>query len=171
MNTGPAARRPRLLVGLGNPLAGDDGVGWLLAERLAADSRLPPNVEALCGGADLLRLAPRLAGRTHVWLLDAATGGTAGELAIVPHGSPALRPAPSHAHHLSPVAALELLLATTPELAATRFTWLLVNVAESHVRVSPELSPALRARLPALVSAILADLAGDTGSRSDGPCG
>ena len=55
--------KPHLVIGLGNPLVGDEGVGCLLAERLASDPRLPEDIEVIDGGADLLGCADRMSGR------------------------------------------------------------------------------------------------------------
>jgi Ni,Fe-hydrogenase maturation factor len=46
--------KPLLIVGLGNPLMGDDGVGAVLAESLAGHT----DADLLIGGTDLLRCAP-----------------------------------------------------------------------------------------------------------------
>ncbi|HEX4935623.1 MAG TPA: hydrogenase maturation protease, partial [Gemmatimonadaceae bacterium] len=100
--------KPTLVVGLGNPLAGDDGVGFRAAEALAMDPRLPPDVEVLCGGADVLRLAPWFEGRERILLVDACLGVHPGDVEVVPHDEARLlgssRP---HAHRLSPVEGVE----------------------------------------------------------------
>ena len=77
--------KPVAVIGLGNPLMGDDGIGWHVAERLAADPRLPDGVEAIQGGTDLLRCAARIEGRRRVIVVDAvrddAAPGTVSEIA------------------------------------------------------------------------------------------
>lgn len=145
---------PRLVLGLGGALAGDDAVGLVLAERLAADPRLPPDVEAIAGGADLLRLGALLLGRERVILLDAvqARPGDAGPL-VGEHPFPGLDTRQAHAHHLSAVQALELLLLAEPALAGTRFTWFLVPVAAAGP--GEALSPPLARALPDLTAAVL----------------
>jgi hydrogenase maturation protease len=64
-------RERRLVIGLGNGLAGDDGVGSHIMRRLSQDERLPGDVDVLEGGTDLLRLAHELEGRPRVVLVDA----------------------------------------------------------------------------------------------------
>jgi hydrogenase maturation protease len=72
----------RLVVGLGNPILGDDGVGWrvaqALAHRLATDeptrrSIEPVEVDELAVGG--LRLMERMVGYEHVVLADASLDG------------------------------------------------------------------------------------------------
>jgi hydrogenase maturation protease len=68
--------RPTLIVGLGNPLLGDDGVGWRVAEQVQRDIRsasLAVEVDCLAVGG--LRLMERLVGYIHVILIDAITTG------------------------------------------------------------------------------------------------
>jgi hydrogenase maturation protease len=68
-----------VVIGLGNPLAGDDGVGVALAEALAAES-LPDGVEVRVAGSDPLALLEELLAGHRVLLLDACRfGGRPGE--------------------------------------------------------------------------------------------
>jgi hydrogenase maturation protease len=70
-----AAGRRALVVGLGNPLMGDDGLGLAALARLAQDWDLPPTVEPVDGGTWGLELLPRFEEATHVLLLDAVDAG------------------------------------------------------------------------------------------------
>lgn len=152
-------RAPRLVVGLGNPAAGDDGVGRRLAERLALDARVPGGVEVLCGGADVLRLARHLDGRRELLLVDACLGLAPGALELVDHAALAARQdGRAHAHHVSAVDAIELLL-SVGELRVSRVRWALVGVNGSDVRAGDGLSPALTTTLPGLVDRVLAAIA------------
>lgn len=65
---------PTLVIGLGNPLLGDDGVGPAVLDRLAALSFAPP-VELLDGGVWGLALLPDIERAGAVLLLDAVRGG------------------------------------------------------------------------------------------------
>ncbi len=149
--------KPFLVVGLGNPLAGDDGVGYRAAELLATDPRLPPQVEVLCGGADVLRLAPWLEGRDGILLVDACLGVRPGEVELVTHDEARLLGSSrAHAHRLSPVDGMELLVRVTPGLRRDLLRWALVGV--SDVRHGDSLSPALAAALHGVVERLLSAL-------------
>jgi hydrogenase maturation protease len=69
MTTGAPA--PVLILGIGNELLGDDGVGVVAARRLAVPPM--PGVEVLDGGTLGLMLMPYLAGRHAVLILDAVS--------------------------------------------------------------------------------------------------
>jgi hydrogenase maturation protease len=65
-----------LVVGLGNPILGDDGVGWRVAEAVKA--RLDdPDVEVLCLSLGGLALMEHLSGYRRVIIIDAMTTGAA----------------------------------------------------------------------------------------------
>src|ERR1017187_5820369 len=86
------AMKPLLIVGLGNPLMGDDGVGALLAESLAQSLAGHPRAEVLIGGTDLLRCAGEIEGRERVILIDAVQSGAeregAGEITVTDEDPP-----------------------------------------------------------------------------------
>ncbi len=62
-----------LVVGLGNPLLGDDRVGWSVAETIS--DALPGQVEVDCLSVGGLSLMERLIGYDSVILIDAITTG------------------------------------------------------------------------------------------------
>jgi hydrogenase maturation protease len=65
-----------LVVGLGNPILGDDGVGWRVAEHLREDlADLPSPVEIDCLSLGGLSLMERLIGYERVLLIDAIASG------------------------------------------------------------------------------------------------
>jgi hydrogenase maturation protease len=144
--------KPVLVIALGNPLMGDEGIGWHVAERLAADPRLPARVEVVWGGTDLLRLADRIAGRSRVILIDALLdGANPGDVSVF-DSLAGLDPRQEHAHHLSVVEAVQLLSMVVP----VPFTLLAVSV--SSVEMRPDLSAELAASLPAIIDRVLEKL-------------
>jgi hydrogenase maturation protease len=127
-------KRP-LIVGLGNPLMGDDGAGSRVVELLSADPAVTARADLEWAGTDLFRAAAWMEGREWVVLVDAAEstgcpGQSVGEISLVEGGLQENHP--QQAHALSAAQALELLRSLTPELAGTRFTWVLIHVAAAH---------------------------------------
>jgi hydrogenase maturation protease len=66
-----------LVLGLGNTLLADDGVGVHVVRRLAADAALPAWVRAVDGGTMGFRLTAMLSGAGDVLIIDAADIGLA----------------------------------------------------------------------------------------------
>lgn len=65
------------VLGLGNLMHADDGVGIHAMRRLLESGRLPPKIQAIEGGTLGLDLLPRLEGMTHLLALDAVDIGAA----------------------------------------------------------------------------------------------
>ncbi|MBI3361476.1 MAG: hydrogenase maturation protease [Chloroflexi bacterium] len=65
-----------VVVGLGNPLRGDDGIGPAVIEWLK-QRELPAGVEVMDGGTGGLELIPTLTGRRRALIVDAANLGRA----------------------------------------------------------------------------------------------
>jgi hydrogenase maturation protease len=63
-----------LVLGMGNPILSDDGVGLLVAERLRG-TRLPAGVEVLQSEVAGLRLLELVRGFTRVIIIDALKSG------------------------------------------------------------------------------------------------
>jgi hydrogenase maturation protease len=81
-----ATARP-LVIGIGNPLAGDDAAGRLAARRLAAAGERDFDVAEAAG--DMAELLPLLDGRSRVVLLDACrSGAPAGTIHRLDAGTP-----------------------------------------------------------------------------------
>jgi hydrogenase maturation protease len=144
--------KPRLAIGLGNPLMGDEGVGWYVVSRLAGDPRLPADVETIWGGTDLLRYASRIEGRSRVILVDALQSAAPVGSVIPFEDGAELEDRQTNAHELSAVQAMRLLQLMTP----VRFT--LLGVAIWAAAAGDKLSPALEARMPAILDRVLEEL-------------
>ena len=74
---------PVLVLGIGNELLGDDGVGVVAARRLAGQP--VPGVDVVDGGTLGLMLMPYIADRQAVLVFDAVSGahGTPGEIVVI----------------------------------------------------------------------------------------
>jgi len=78
---------PTLVLGVGNPLMSDDGVGIRIMETLAAQSPALDGVEYLDAGTLSLLLLPRFGRCLALLVLDAAQlGGVPGDLRVL-HGA------------------------------------------------------------------------------------
>jgi hydrogenase maturation protease len=64
-----------LILGLGNPILGDDGVGWRVAELVAEKTRGREDVEVDCAALGGLSLMERLTGWERAILVDALSTG------------------------------------------------------------------------------------------------
>jgi hydrogenase maturation protease len=93
-----------LIIGYGNPLRSDDGLGWRAAEELA-ESDASPDVEVVT----CHQLTPELADDLHLFdaaiFIDAARSGYPGDLTCGPVIS---KPENIHSHQLSPAGVLAL---------------------------------------------------------------
>ena len=150
-----------LILGLGNPLRGDDGVGCRLVEELAR-RELPPGVQVLDGGAAGLGLLNLVEGWERVVVVDAAEMGRGpGEivrftLADVRLASASDRPSAGSGHRFSlHHAGLSEVLALADALDRTLPEMVIFGVQPARVGWGEGLSPAVEAALPALIAAVL----------------
>jgi hydrogenase maturation protease len=59
-----------IVIGLGNPILGDDGVGWQIAQRLQQRSDFPSDIEVDCLSLGGISLMERLIGYDRAILID-----------------------------------------------------------------------------------------------------
>ncbi|MBL7065411.1 MAG: hydrogenase maturation protease [Anaerolineae bacterium] len=163
-----------LILGLGNPLRGDDGVGCRVAEELAR-RELPPGVQALDGGAAGLRLLDLLEGWERVVIVDAAEMGrrpgefvrfTPTDVRLVsasdrPSTGPStmLRTSSGHRFSLHHVGLSEV-LALADALGRTLPEMVIFGVQPARVGWGEGLSLAVEAALPALIAIVLEEVKG-----------
>ena len=148
-----------LVIGLGNPLMGDEGIGWHVIEQLRRDPRLPQDTDLLWGGTDLLACAAQMEGRRRILLVDALLDAApVGSVTVFENGNRlrGLEDRQEHVHHLSVTQALQLLHLASPSLGKVQFR--LIAVSIHSVRVQPELSPALAAEMHHILNRVLQEL-------------
>lgn len=134
-------------------MMGDDGVGCAVAERLAAEARLPESMELISGGTDLLRYAGQMAGRERVVIIDAIqVDAEPGNVIALDAADLSLDTRQDHAHHLSAIQAIRLLEMTTPA------QFRLVGISIGSAGMDASLSPVLAARMPAILGRVLHEL-------------
>ena len=145
-----------LVIGLGNPLMGDDGLGLAALERLAAEWVLPSGVELVDGGTWGLNLLPRLESADQVLFLDAVDVGkapgdpvelTGGELPLLLGIKLSV-----HQIDLREVLALAQLRGTLPSTMAC------LGLQPASVEMRSGLSPVLQERVSELVTRAAARL-------------
>ncbi len=153
--------KPLLVIGLGNTMMGDDGIGVHVAGLLEANPLLPDDVEVIAGGTDLLRYAARIEGRRRVLVIDAVENASSpGTVQMLDTARPETR---QHAHHLSAEAAVELLRAATGVEIA------LAGVSIASAEFSAYLSPDLEARTRDIVNWVITELTFDPSLRKEAP--
>lgn len=138
-----------LVVGYGNALRTDDGLGWHVADLLAADPRL--------AGATVLQrhqLMPELAldisAAALVVLVDASHALPAGTLTVTPVER-AGDAGTTWSHHLSPSS----LVALAHELYGRAPEVFLVSAGVESLELGDRLSPVVEAELPRVVDTVV----------------
>ena len=155
-----------LVIGLGNPLRGDDGVG-VIAARALAQHALPGGVEVVDGGTGGLELVNLMEGWPRAIVIDAAyVGKQPGEFVRFTYdevGSGTVRlpgeddPNSVHAAGLRDALLLAQVLGVLPEQV------IVFGVQPARVEWDGALSPEVEGALPALIEAVLKELGVDGG--------
>jgi hydrogenase maturation protease len=150
-------RARTVVIGLGNPLMGDDGIGIAALERLRAAWHVPEGVELVDGGTWGMNLLPIIEDADEVLFIDAIkTGAEPGTEIVIPRARLprylATKISP-HEVDLRDVLALAELRGTLPDQTVA------VGLEPALVELSSELSDQLQARLDALVAAVVRQLA------------
>ena len=149
----PAANT--LLVGIGNELRGDDGVGPYIVRRLQASSSL--RVKGVVLGPDVMALTEGLATVRHVYVFDAllsgAPAGTVRRIDALNEELPrGLSPCSTHALRLADVFRLAGALGKLPA------TLVVFGVEAETFSVGGGLSPPVRAAAARIVREVTTEL-------------
>lgn len=159
-----------LVVGLGNPILGDDGIGLRLAQDLAVLHQVTDGLEVLADGpAAGLDLVERLAGYSRVILLDAFSAPDLPVGTLLHRDASALGPAAStsHVHAMELAAALEAGRRLGLPLPAASEVHVLAVAARETDSFSEKLSLELEREYPRLRAAVSIEV--DALARSE-PC-
>lgn len=151
----PLLSASTVVIGVGNTILSDDGVGVHAARLLQEDPRVPAGVVILDGGTIGLELLPYVVDASRVLLLDAINSDAApGALARMT-GQELLSTKTGRSVHQLGVADLVAALA----LVSTQSQEIVVLGAQpQNTDWGTSLSPSVEAGLPALVDAAVAQL-------------
>ncbi len=144
-----------IVLGLGNTLHSDDGVGPQAIETLRSDPRVPADVSLIEGGTLGLELLTYIWDCSYLLVLDAVdVGQPPGTLVRMSSEELQNLPGTGSVHQLGVadlLVALRVLAKRTPEVV-------LLGVQPTSTEWGTELSPAVAAVLPALADAAIAEL-------------
>jgi hydrogenase maturation protease len=141
-------RAPVLVLGLGNTLLGDDGLGPALIEQLLQEEdRWKDRIEFLDGGTQGLALLGHLSGREAIIIVDALAAGAPPGTTRILDVSEVLRMGASHANtsHESNAGELLAIAKVLDELPDRVFV---VGVEPQNIATGYGLSDSVRRALP-----------------------
>ena len=146
------------VVGLGQPAAGDDGVGFAVLEELRR--RAVPDETELLRISDATDLISLLEGGARVVLVDAVLASPAGVvMELAPEDLSQSAPQPASSHGISAAQAIELARALSPNGAPPRIRVVAVTIGRPD-RYRTGLSPEVAAAVPEAADRVLS-LLGD----------
>jgi hydrogenase maturation protease len=144
-----------IVLGLGNLIRSDDGVGIHAVHQLFRDRRIPENVELLDGGTLGLQLLPAIQEVTHLLVLDAInTGAAPGTIARFDISEIEPLPGTPSVHQIGfadVLAALRLLEKFPQQM-------ILLGVQPEQTGWGDKLSGPVQEALPALIEAAIDEL-------------
>ena len=136
-----------LVIGYGNPLRSDDGLGWMIAKKLA--KRIGKSATVLSVHQLTPELAEAISEADLVIFIDACCEGAPGSWQCETIRG-ALAPSQTFAHHLTPAT---LLIYARAVLSAEPAA-ILVSVAGESFEYGRNLSPSVAAIVPEIVSMV-----------------
>ena len=146
-----------IIIGLGNPILGDDGVGWKVVETLRTNAYLSPHPVLETASLGGLSLMERMVGFERAILIDAmeSAQGPAGSVRVIPLEA-LTNPSAGHsasAHDTSLITALQT--ARTMGLDVPESVEVVAIEAGNVYDFSEELSPPVARAVPMAVQAVL----------------
>lgn len=143
-----------LVVGYGNSLRSDDGVGVAVAEALAEQYRDNPDVQVMAAHQLTPEMASDIAEVEFVLFIDAAAEGLPGTIQHFP--ATAADVGQLQTHHCTPPTLLYL----AEELYGGAPTATVLTISAESVEPGEELSAAVQAQLPEVVASAKSLIAG-----------
>lgn len=142
-----SVRMAALIIGIGNPLRSDDGLGWAVAQRLACDTQESSAIYTVHQLTP--ELAQQMAQARLVVMIDASCEGEPGAVSVRALSAPAL-PGGAGTHQTTP----EELVALTAAVYGSCPPVVLVTITGADFGIGEQLSSVV-ARKIAQVSAIV----------------
>ena len=145
-----------LVLGIGNTVMSDDGVGVKVVQLLQNEYRFPDHVEVLDGGTLGLDLLPKLEGIDHLIMVDAVETGKEPGTCVRLSGEelPIALETKISPHQMG----LKDLLAVARLLGHIPREMVLIGVQPGSIEMSTELTPAVEAQVEAMKAAVLREL-------------
>jgi hydrogenase maturation protease len=149
-----------LLMGVGNLLYGDEGVGVVLVNRLQEKYAFPDRLEVVDGGTLAWNLLPLLSGREHVIVVDAVAAEPGEIYRFTLHDIPSAIQYGKLSSHEWEMPELLRAMELHGDLPPTTFVAIGVSaLAEVSADLQIGLSPLIKKRLDALERVVLQELA------------
>jgi hydrogenase maturation protease len=142
-----SAEQHTLIIGIGNPLRSDDGLGWKVAEQLVQDE--DPGQVILTVRQLTPELVQWMANANLVVLIDASREGEPGELQTR-RLSPRPHTGAVGTHHIAP----EELLALTTAIYARCPPAVMVSMTGADFAIGEQLSPIVAQKISQLSAAV-----------------
>lgn len=148
-----------IVIGLGNPILGDDGIGWVVADHIRS---YLPEIEVDCLGLGGLSLMERLIGYDHAIIIDAIVTGNQ-PLGTVSYFTLDKLPnfATGHttsAHDTSLQTAMDVGRAMGSKLPLPKNIWLVTVESKNVYEFSEELAKPVSEAIPTAIETVLAIL-------------
>ncbi len=150
-----APDRPGAIVGVGNVLQRDDGIGVTILKYLEAALRFPANVSLIDGGTAGAALQSAILGKEWLLIIDAlAVPGDPGEIRLIAgrdilRRSADMKMSPHQVSFFDLIQLMELRGVGTPEFS-------ILGIIPENTGFGTELSPLVAASMDQAVAAVLA---------------
>ena len=144
-----SARIHSLIIGIGNPLRSDDGLGWAVAEQLSRDCDMGCDIQTVYQLTP--ELAQWMAAVNLVVMVDASHEGKPGELHIRPLPLPlSVQPSALGTHYTTPEELAALTLAVYGRCPPV----VVVTMTGANFSVGEQLSSIVAQRIPLMSVAV-----------------
>jgi len=145
-----------VVLGVGNILMQDDGIGVRAVRALVEAYDLPPSVRVIEGGVAGLRCIPEFEGAAHLLIIDAVSGkGPPGSIYRLTPEDLAVHQGPFFSAH--EVGIVEM-ISIARMLGKLPSVWILGIQPQEVREAGPDLTPALRDMLPRVAEAAAGEL-------------